>query len=116
MTAATDRSRAVYRTAVYRTIVSLCILGALVACGPSAPPPSAEPAAVRQGQSAGSADSSASNPYLPREGEAPVPVKVATCVVSGSYVHLYNALESDLFAKYGLAVEHAFIGGTAASL
>jgi ABC-type nitrate/sulfonate/bicarbonate transport system substrate-binding protein len=101
---------------VYRTILAICILGALVACGPSVLPPSAEPAAVRAGQSAGSADGSAGNPYLPRDGEAPVAVKVATCVVSGSYVHLYNALESNLFAKYGLAVEHAFIGGTAASL
>jgi NitT/TauT family transport system substrate-binding protein len=101
---------------VYRTVLGLCILGVLVACGPSAPPPPAEPAAVRAAQSAGAADHSADNPYLPREGEAPVPVKVATCVVSGSYVHLYNALESNLFAKYGLAVEHAFIGGTAASL
>jgi len=41
---------------------------------------------------------------------------VATCAVGGAFVHLYTALEANLFQPYGMTVEHTFIGGTAASL
>jgi NitT/TauT family transport system substrate-binding protein len=54
-----------------------------------------------------------SNPYLARPGEPPVAVYVATCAVSGGFLHLYTALDQNLFEKYGIAVKHVVIrGGT----
>jgi NitT/TauT family transport system substrate-binding protein len=58
----------------------------------------------------------ASGPYLGRAGETPIPVKVATCAITGGFVHLYTAVETDIFSKYGLAVEHTLIRGSAAAL
>jgi NitT/TauT family transport system substrate-binding protein len=56
------------------------------------------------------------NPYLPKAGEAPLTVRVATCAVSGGFVHLYTALDNGLFDKYGLKVDHNFISGSAMNL
>ena len=54
-----------------------------------------------------------SNPYLPKPGEAPASVYVATCAVSGGFIHLYTALDQNLFEKYGISVKHVVIrGGT----
>jgi NitT/TauT family transport system substrate-binding protein len=54
-----------------------------------------------------------SNPYLPKPGEAPISVYVATCAVSGGFIHLYTALDQNLFDKYGIGVKHVVIrGGT----
>ena len=69
-------------------------------------PPSAAPAAA--GDPTG--------PYLARACEAPIPVKVATCALTGGFVHLYTAVETDVFAKYGLRVEHTLIRGSGAAL
>jgi ABC-type nitrate/sulfonate/bicarbonate transport system substrate-binding protein len=56
------------------------------------------------------------NPYLARQGEAPLNVKVATCAVSGGFVHLYTAMDNGLFEKYGFKVTHSFIAGGSAAL
>ena len=40
------------------------------------------------------------NPYLAKSGESPVAVRVATCAISGGFIHLYNALDYGLFDKY----------------
>src|SRR5918996_2688337 len=54
-----------------------------------------------------------STPYLPKPGEAPASVYVATCAVSGGFIHLYTALDQNLFEKYGISVKHVVIrGGT----
>jgi ABC-type nitrate/sulfonate/bicarbonate transport system substrate-binding protein len=56
------------------------------------------------------------NPYLARPGERPIPIRIATCAVSGGFAHLYTALENHLFDKYGFKMEHVFIRGSGASL
>jgi ABC-type nitrate/sulfonate/bicarbonate transport system substrate-binding protein len=56
------------------------------------------------------------NPYLARPGETPLNVKVATCAVSGGFVHLYTAMDNGLFEKYGFRVSHSFIAGGSAAL
>lgn len=56
------------------------------------------------------------NPYLPRPGEKPVAVRVATCAVSGGFIHLYTALDHGLLEKYGLKPSHIFIRGSSVSL
>jgi ABC-type nitrate/sulfonate/bicarbonate transport system substrate-binding protein len=56
------------------------------------------------------------NPYLLREGEAPVTVRVATCAVSGGFVHLYTGIDNGIFAKYGINVEHVNVSGSSVSL
>ena len=56
------------------------------------------------------------NPYLAKPGEAPVSVRVATCAVSGGFMHLYAALDNGLFEKYGLRVNHIYIRGSGISL
>lgn len=58
----------------------------------------------------------AANPYLPRSGERPVSIRIATCAVSGGFAHLYTALENNLFDKYGFKTEHVFIRGSGSSL
>ncbi len=60
--------------------------------------------------------SAAANPYLARPGEAPLNVRVATCAVSGGFVHLYTAMDNGLFDKYGFKVSHSFIAGGGAAL
>lgn len=56
------------------------------------------------------------NPYLAKPGEATTTVQVATCAVSGGFVHLYTAMDNGLFDKYGIKVEHKFISGSAMNL
>lgn len=56
------------------------------------------------------------NPYLAKPGEAPVTVRVATCAVSGGFIHLYSALDNGLFDKYGIKVNPVYIRGSGISL
>ena len=56
------------------------------------------------------------NPFLAKPGEATAAVQVATCAVSGGFVHLYTAMDNGLFEKYGIKVEHKFISGSAMNL
>jgi NitT/TauT family transport system substrate-binding protein len=56
------------------------------------------------------------NPFLPKPGDAQTTVQVATCAVSGGFVHLYTAMDNGLFEKYGIKVEHKFISGSAMNL
>ena len=58
----------------------------------------------------------AANPYLAKPGEAPVSIKIATCAIAGGFIHLYAALDANLFDKYGLKVEHVGIRGSSPSL
>jgi ABC-type nitrate/sulfonate/bicarbonate transport system substrate-binding protein len=57
-----------------------------------------------------------SNPYLPKPGEKPVAVRIATCAVSGGFAHLYTALDYGIIDKYGIRMEHIYIRGSSASL
>ena len=56
------------------------------------------------------------NPYLAKAGEAPASVRVATCAVSGGFIHLYTALDNGLFDKYGIKASHIFIRGSSIAL
>ena len=56
------------------------------------------------------------NPYLAKPGERPVSLRIATCAVSGGFVHLYAALDNGLFDKYGLKLEHIYIRGSGPAL
>jgi ABC-type nitrate/sulfonate/bicarbonate transport system substrate-binding protein len=51
------------------------------------------------------------NPYLAKPGEPVTPIRVATCAVSGGFIHLYTALENRLFDKYGLRPEFLLVRG-----
>ena len=54
---------------------------------------------------------SQANPYLAKPGEAPVPIRVAACAISGGFMHLYTALDNRLFEKYGLKPEFLLVRG-----
>jgi NitT/TauT family transport system substrate-binding protein len=56
------------------------------------------------------------NPYLAKPGEAPINVRVATCAVSGGFIHLYTALDNNLFDKYGIKANPIYIRGSSISL
>jgi NitT/TauT family transport system substrate-binding protein len=56
------------------------------------------------------------NPYLAKAGETPTTVQVATCAVSGGFIHLYTAMDNGLFDKYGIKIDHKFISGSAVNL
>lgn len=56
------------------------------------------------------------NPYLAKPGERPIRLRIATCAVSGGFVHLYTALDYGLFDKYGIKMEHIYIRGSSSSL
>lgn len=56
------------------------------------------------------------NPFLAKSGEASTTVQVATCAVSGGFIHLYTAMDNGIFDKYGIKVEHKFISGSAMNL
>jgi len=60
--------------------------------------------------------SARANPFLAKSGEAPMTVQVATCAVSGGFVHLYAAIDNGIFDKYAIKVEHKFISGSAMNL
>lgn len=55
------------------------------------------------------------NPYLAKSGEAPLPVRVATCAISGGFMHLHTALDNRLFDKYGLKPEYLLVRGAGVS-
>ena len=56
------------------------------------------------------------NRYLAKSGEAPITVRVAACAITGGFIHLYAALDSGLFDKYGIKVEFVSIRGSGVSL
>ncbi len=56
------------------------------------------------------------NPYLAKPGETQAAVRVATCAISGGFIHLYTALDYGLFDKYGIKVEFVSIRGSGVSL
>ena len=56
------------------------------------------------------------NPYLAKPGEAVTMVQVATCAVSGGFIHLYTAIDNGLFDKYAIKIDHRFISGSAMNL
>ena len=57
------------------------------------------------------------NPYLPKPGEPPVTVYLSTCAVTGGFMHVYTALDQNIFEKYGIQVKHVVIrGGTNVNL
>jgi ABC-type nitrate/sulfonate/bicarbonate transport system substrate-binding protein len=56
------------------------------------------------------------NPYLAKPGEAPVPIRVAACAISGGFIHLYTALDNRLFEKYGLKPEFLLVRGAGVSV
>ena len=56
------------------------------------------------------------NPYLAKAGEAPATVRIATCAISGGFIHLYAALDNGLLDKYGIKVEFVSIRGSGVSL
>jgi NitT/TauT family transport system substrate-binding protein len=60
--------------------------------------------------------SAGANPYLAKPGELTANVHVATCAISGGFIHLYTALDNGLFDKYGLKVDNKFISGSAMNL
>jgi hypothetical protein len=53
--------------------------------------------------------SASANPYLAKPGKAPTPVYAATCATSGGFIHMYTALDQNLFVKYGISVKHVVI-------
>ena len=56
------------------------------------------------------------NPYLAKPRDAPIPIRVATCAISGGFIHLYTALDNRLFDKYGFKVESLFVRGGGVSV
>ena len=56
------------------------------------------------------------NPYVAKPGEAAIRMRIATCSVTGGFVHLYAALENNLFEKYGFRLEHIYIRSSGPSL
>jgi ABC-type nitrate/sulfonate/bicarbonate transport system substrate-binding protein len=56
------------------------------------------------------------NPYLPKPGERPLSMRISTCAVSGGFMHLYTAVDNDLFDKYAIKLENIFIRGSAQNL
>ena len=55
------------------------------------------------------------NPYLAKPGEPVVPVRIATCAISGGFLHLYTALDNRLFDKYGIRPEFLLVRGAGVS-
>jgi ABC-type nitrate/sulfonate/bicarbonate transport system substrate-binding protein len=85
--------------------------------GASGPAPSGAGASTAAGSPVGgSPAASADNPYLAQPGQPLQTIRVATCAVSGGFVHLYTAMEANLFEKYGFRVEHTNISGSAPAL
>jgi ABC-type nitrate/sulfonate/bicarbonate transport system substrate-binding protein len=56
------------------------------------------------------------NPYLAKPGEAAVPIRIATCAISGGFMHLHTALDNWLFDKYGLKPEYLLVRGAGVSV
>jgi NitT/TauT family transport system substrate-binding protein len=49
------------------------------------------------------------NPYLAKPAEVPTNVYLATCATSGGFIHMYTALDQNLFGKYGISVRYVVI-------
>jgi ABC-type nitrate/sulfonate/bicarbonate transport system substrate-binding protein len=62
-----------------------------------------------------SAGAARANPYLAKPGDPVVPIRVATCAISGGFIHLYPALDNRLFEKYGLRPEFLLVRGAGVS-
>jgi NitT/TauT family transport system substrate-binding protein len=62
------------------------------------------------------AASAVANPYLPKPGESPTRLRVATSAVTGGFVHLYSGFDYGIFEKYGLKCEHIYIRGSSPTL
>jgi NitT/TauT family transport system substrate-binding protein len=60
--------------------------------------------------------SAVANPYLPKPGESPTKLRVATSAVTGGFVHFYSGLDYGIFEKYGLKCEHVYIRGQSPAL
>src|ERR1051325_11198276 len=58
------------------------------------------------------ASCASANPCPATPGETPVSIRIATCAVSGGFVHLYTAMDNGLFDKYGFKFENIFIRGS----
>lgn len=58
----------------------------------------------------------AANPYLPKPGETPIKLRLATSAVTGGFVHLYTGLDNGIFKKYGFDCEHIYIRGQSPAL
>src|SRR5262245_54895656 len=89
------------------------------AASPPQPPNTrGNPAASAPGGAGGSGATAATgaNPYLAPPGQPLMTVRVATCAVSGGFIHLYTAMEAKLFEKYGMTVEHSTISGSGPAL
>src|SRR5918996_338749 len=56
------------------------------------------------------------NPYFAKPSEAPVPIRIASCAISGGFMHLYTALDNRLFEKYGLKPEFLLVRGAGVSV
>lgn len=56
------------------------------------------------------------NPYLPKAGDRPTMLRLATSAVTGGFVHLYAGFDYGIFEKYGLKCEHIYIRGSAPTL
>jgi NitT/TauT family transport system substrate-binding protein len=61
------------------------------------------------------AASAGANPYLAKPGDPVVPIRVATCAISGGFIHLHTALDNGLFDKYGLRPEYLLVRGAGVS-
>ena len=59
--------------------------------------------------------SAAANPYLAKPGDPIMSVRVATCAISGGFIHLYTALDNKLFDKYGIKPEFLLVRGAGVS-
>jgi len=55
------------------------------------------------------------NPYLAKPGEPTAAIRVATCAISGGFIHLHTALDHRLFDKYGLRPEFLLVRGAGVS-
>lgn len=62
------------------------------------------------------AAAASANHYLPKSGDRPIPVRVATSAVSGGFIHLYAALDYGILEKYGFKTEHIYIRGQSPAL
>lgn len=56
------------------------------------------------------------NPYLPKPGERPIPIRLTTSAITGGFIHLYSAIDYGIFEKYGFRPEHVYIRGQSPAL
>jgi NitT/TauT family transport system substrate-binding protein len=54
--------------------------------------------------------------YLAKPGDSVLSVRIAACMVSGGFMHLYTALDNRLFEKYGLKAELLLVRGAGLSM